>query len=640
MKYKLLSAVIMFLAVIWSTNVKAASYDGYIYEDMKIPGVYFYKHREDTATEKYEYHNFHSAAAVHRRSSDNAIVYCIESWKSLTGASVGEYEEVTDASLTNLSVEQIDRIQKLAYFGYGYEDENHFHADPKWYAITQYMIWLVQAPNIEHYFVNSISSTQPINMFENEIQELNELVDSYSKMKINYNELIMLGKSKTIKVDNLNTYIIDSSDNLAIQANYDNNTIKVTPLNSSAAYLSLTKKYNRIGNKFKYYLSEKFQDAMSIGDLEPKVTKYNFKIETATIELNAFEENLTTKDKIPLSGYMYGIFVKEDIYINGKKIYGKNHLLASTLVEDGVAKFTNLSVGKYYIKELFYMGDYYDAKKVVDINVKDSKTIHKELYYHRQKLKVNLKKYLSSPIVKNQDIYYSLITKEGIKFGLYNENNELIAEATTNSTGDIEYDLQIPYGNYYIKEISTLDNYYLSEFILPIVFECKGNTEYQIIGENYEIINYHKKGTITISKIDVDTKKPLVGVKFAIYNANKETVKIAYTDDNGKISITLPYGNYYIQELSTLENYELDKRLIPFIITSEIQNMEITNKILESNKEEINNTNKEIVNPNIEYQPIEVELSRTDDNSIINIVFYLISSLNLILYRYVKKINF
>ena len=68
--------------------------------------------------------------------------------------------------------------------------------------------------------------------------------------------------------------------------------------------------------------------------------------------------------------------------------------------------------------------------------------------------------------------------------------------------------------------------------------------------------------------------------------------------------------------------------------------MEITNKILESNKEEINNTNKEIVNPNIEYQPIEVELSRTDDNSIINIVFYLISSLNLILYRYVKKINF
>lgn len=636
MKFKILSVVTIIIAVLWSTNVFAASYNGYIYEAEKIPDIYYYKHREDTETEKYEYHNFHSQAAVNRRSSDNKLVYCIESWQSLTGANKGDYKEEREPSLTKLSVEQIDRIKKLAYFGYGYQDKNYNHLDIKWYAITQYLIWLTQAPNIEHYFVSSITSTTPLNVFEDEINELNSLVDSIPKMRIDHSELIMLGSSKTVKIDNLSSYEITYSDSLSIKTDLKKNTLEITPLSNKEGNITLKRKYNRIGEEHRYYLSDKHQNAMSIGDLDDEVVKYIILPSTATIEISAFEENKMTNEITPINGYMYGLFAKEDIYINGKKVRSKDDALQSNTTKNGVVKFVGVSVGKYYIKELFYMGDYYDNNKIVDVNVKDSNTIKEELYYHRQKLKINLKKYLTSPIIKDEKIYYSLITKSGIKFGLYNEDNELIANTETTSSGDIEFDLLIPYGNYYIKEISTFDNYYLSDFILPIAFERKGNTEYQIIENNYEVINYHKEGKLVVTKRDDKTKKPLSNVKFAIYNENNEIIKKLITDNKGEITITLPYGNYYLKELSTLDNYELDSTLVPFSITDTIQKLERTNKMLEIKEKPIES---EILPPNLEYPKVEVELPKTDDNSFIDTILYLISSVCLILYRYVKKIT-
>lgn len=643
MKLKILSVVTIILAVLWCSNVKAATYNGYIYEDTKIPGIYFYKHREDTATEKFEYHNFHSEAAIHRRSSDNAIVYCIESWKTLTGSKVGDFEETTDEFSTKLSVDQINKIKKLAYFGYGYQDEKYNHNDLKWYAITQYLIWLVQAPNIEHYFVNSISSTAPLNIYDEEINELNRLVDSIPiKMNMGYNDFIMYGKAKTIKIDNLDKYEITASKSLKLKTDYDTNSLEVTPLSGRDCSLTLRKRNNRTGKKFTYYLSDKYQNTMSIGDLDDQVINYNFKIETGTIEIKPFEEDNQTKEHIPLTDCMYGVFTEEDIYINGIKVRGKDELVASSTPRDGVVSMRGLSVGKYYVKELWYMGNnYYDYNKVFSVTIKDKTPVGKELYYHRQKLRLNLKKYLSMPVVNSQKLDYSLQTREGIKFGLFDEKSNLILEESSDKDGIITFDLSIPYGNYFVKEISTLDNYYLSDFLLPIEFVCNGTDEYQIIGETYEIINYPKKGEMEIIKVDETTKAPLIGVQFAIYNEKKEMLASYLTDENGKINLTLPYGNYYLKELSTLDNYELNDQFIPFSITSDKEKLEITNKQLEETIEKgsVNPVDLEIKIPNSEYKPLEVELSKTDDYNVINLVFYFLSLISLILFIYEEKIR-
>lgn len=286
MKLKILSAVIIVLAVFCCIEVKADPWNGYVYEGEAIPGIYYYKHREDTETEKYTYHNFHSEAKVTRLSDTHDLVYCIESWEPLTGAKRGDYEITTNGSLANMTHDQLERIKKIIYFGFVYEDKTHNHLDHKWYAITQFMIWQVASPNIEHYFVDSITSTTPIHIYDKEIAEINELVDSVPSYNITRNEFIMLGSSKTIKIDNLEEYEINKSDNLSIQVDYNTNTLRVTPQDQEKSSLTLRRKFTNMGTNFRYYLSDKYQDAMSVGDLEDQVINYNFQVQTGTLKSN------------------------------------------------------------------------------------------------------------------------------------------------------------------------------------------------------------------------------------------------------------------------------------------------------------------------------------------------------------------
>ena len=49
----------------------------------------------------------------------------------------------------------------------------------------------------------------------------------------------------------------------------------------------------------------------------------------------------------------------------------------------------------------------------------------------------------------------------GVKFALYDINNQLVGEYVTNENGYIE--IMLDYGEYYLKEVETLDGYILSE---------------------------------------------------------------------------------------------------------------------------------------------------------------------------------
>lgn len=76
---------------------------------------------------------------------------------------------------------------------------------------------------------------------------------------------------------------------------------------------------------------------------------------------------------------------------------------------------------------------------------------------------------------------------------------------------------------------------------------------------------YFKNETkIVILKQDQETKMPLAGVKFQLLNENKEIIFAdLITDENGLITIeNLLPGKYYIQELETLEEYEVYDKLI------------------------------------------------------------------------------
>ncbi len=94
-----------------------------------------------------------------------------------------------------------------------------------------------------------------------------------------------------------------------------------------------------------------------------------------------------------------------------------------------------------------------------------------------------------------------------------------------------------------------------------------GTQDYLLTANSYQktTANQNTKlklntGKIIINKIDEETKEPIEGVTFELYNAKNERIETATTDHNGEIEFTNLYqGEYRLKETKTNENYILDE---------------------------------------------------------------------------------
>ncbi|MBQ4522641.1 MAG: Cys-Gln thioester bond-forming surface protein [Lachnospiraceae bacterium] len=77
------------------------------------------------------------------------------------------------------------------------------------------------------------------------------------------------------------------------------------------------------------------------------------------------------------------------------------------------------------------------------------------------------------------------------------------------------------------------------------------------------------EGRIIIEKVDGDTKEALPGVTFMISNYDATYSITQETNENGIIDLFLPYGNYYLQEISAPAGYATNNEKISFRITNE-----------------------------------------------------------------------
>ena len=104
-------------------------------------------------------------------------------------------------------------------------------------------------------------------------------------------------------------------------------------------------------------------------------------------------------------------------------------------------------------------------------------------------------------------------------------------------------------------------------------------------------------GTIEL-KLDKDTKKPLEGIKFELYDSKNTLINTYKTNENGKIIIENlnENKNYYLKEVETNAEYKLLKDNIYFDIKyNEITKLEIVNekikgqlKVIKVDKEDYN----------------------------------------------------
>jgi LPXTG-motif cell wall-anchored protein len=197
------------------------------------------------------------------------------------------------------------------------------------------------------------------------------------------------------------------------------------------------------------------------------------------------------------------------------------------------------------------------------------------LYNERTKGEISLIK--TAEVVKldeNGGIAYEQTPAKDIVFGLYARDDILNVDGEVIITADSLMDIvitdeggkavstrDIPFGAYYVKELTTRNNLVQSDKEYDAVFEYQGGETPLVtvaVNGGEAIENVLIKGKIKVFKQNED-KEPLVGVEFTITGAATGiTVKLT-TDENGEaVTDLLPYDLYSIVETETLESYVLD----------------------------------------------------------------------------------
>ena len=141
---------------------------------------------------------------------------------------------------------------------------------------------------------------------------------------------------------------------------------------------------------------------------------------------------------------------------------------------------------------------------------------------------------------------------EGVTFALMKQDGTVIATATTDANGQATFS-ELYQSDYILKEISTNDNYILNEQEFPISVKYNKTTPITITNE-------HKRGDLTVYKVDKDNNKIDLGnVEFQLYSVEfGKVIGTYHTDVNGKFEVkSLRTGDYKLIETTTNQWYDL-----------------------------------------------------------------------------------
>ena len=295
-------------------------------------------------------------------------------------------------------------------------------------------------------------------------------------------------------------------------------------------------------------------------------------------------DNKFSYERIPLKDVKVAIYAAEDIKtLDGVIHYHKDDLVKESLTNsEGKITFSDLYLGKYYIKETKTLDNYLLDIKTYDIEL-TFKDNHTEIVTSNLKLYNYLKKgfleFTKTDLV-NGDVI------PNTKIEIYTEKDELIFEGITDSEGIVKVD-ELPIGKYYIIETEPATGCVITEE--KVLFEIKENGE--IV--KAEMTNKPIIGSLEFSKIDLSTSEPLPNTKIEIYNDKDELIFSGVTDEEGKIVVEeLRYGKYYILEKEAPEGYVLntekmyfeileDGEIVKCTMTNEQVIVEVPNTVLD-----------------------------------------------------------
>jgi len=323
-KIKFFLILLIALMIVPSLSVKAATTS--FYEGEYIQGIWMNKYNPANKTTYYQ------TARFFRETGSNDFAYCIQPFEFFNENTTYE-STVNQAAISNV---QRERVALIAHFGYGYKN----HTDPKWYAITQFMIWKEADHTGEYYFTDSLNGNK-ITAYTSEINEINNLINNYNKLPS------ISGKTFDI-VENNNLEIIDSN---SVLNNYKTNSNLIT-INNNKIIMENPKEGNyeiSLVREDKYYnkphifwKSATSQNLIETGDVDKKEIKFNINVQKTSINLTKIDadtKDMKPQGKASLDGALYNLYDENNNFIDTLEII------------NNTATIENLNYGKYYLKE-------------------------------------------------------------------------------------------------------------------------------------------------------------------------------------------------------------------------------------------------------------------------------------------------
>ena len=314
-----------------------------------------------------------------------------------------------------------------------------------------------------------------------------------------------------------------------------------------------------------------------------------------------------------LEGAVYEITAAEDIYTLDGTLRAEKGEVVDTVTTgaDGTAKSKELYLGKYEVREIeapygMVLNEEIHNVELVyagqDVAVTETAT---SFYNERQRVEIDLTKSLEVDkdygVGSNGEIF-------DVTFGLYAAEDLTAADGTVlpadglieiisfdeNGYGKVATDL--PFGSYYVREISTNSAYIISDQKYPVTFEYAGQdttTVHITANEGEAIENKLIYGSVSGKKSDEDGKV-LGGAVIGIFKSGTEeftkenAIQTTTSKDDGSFSFAkVPYGAWIIREIESPKGFVLSEEEIAVTIgkVDEVVEIELVNYFIQGNIE-------------------------------------------------------